>query len=193
MFDGVREGVQVDRATAMATLPPLYGTSLEHIVNERIRWTFEGLHGMAEEGNLRERMRPEEVEDVCEPLPRSSSVLRGETSRGCGGPKTQRTEQLTSNEGRPLDRSTRDAHEGVDRLAGGHGGTPWIAIANSVSSHCRTVSRTQSAKTQEARNDTHNSPWRMTSGRSVFELCLGRRASYAEVNGTCASSRNILR
>ncbi len=136
---------------------------------------IEALHRMAEEGDLGERMRSEEVEDIL------SHYLV--IHRSCVGRRTVVAEILrhrrAQSEG-DLDRAMRRAL-GRRPVVEGHGGTPWIAIANSISCHCHAVSRTVGENA--GKNDTHNSPWRMTSGRSVFELCLGWRASYLRSTG----------
>jgi hypothetical protein len=46
----------------MATLPPLMW--YEQHTPEGQEVMFGALHGMADKGNIRERMRPEEVEDI---------------------------------------------------------------------------------------------------------------------------------
>jgi len=136
---------------------------------------IEASHRMAEEGNLRERMRSKEVEDIlghCLVIHRScvrrrivvAEILRHKRAQSKGD----------------LDRAMRRAL-GRRPVVDGHGGTPWIAIANSVSCHCHTVGRTVGENA--GKNNTHNSPWRMTSGRSVFELCLGWRATYLTSTG----------
>jgi hypothetical protein len=126
---------------------------------------IEASHRMAKEGNLWERMRLKEVEDIlshCLIIHWSCvrrrimvvEILRHKRAQSKGD----------------LDRAMWRAL-GHRPVVEGHSGTPRMAIANSISCHCHTVSRTVSKNA--GKNNTHNSPWRMTSGRSVYELCLG--------------------
>jgi hypothetical protein len=83
---------------------------------------------------------------------------------------------------------------GRRQIAEAHGGKPLTATTSSVSSHCQSISYTAGKRwrrvEREKEKNTHNNPWRMTSGRSVFEPCLGWRASYLRSTGVTLVLKN---
>jgi len=124
---------------------------------------------MTEEGNIRERMGSEEVEDV---FGHCFVIHRTYVWRRTVVAEILRREREVFNSGKESHREMRDAL-GRRQVAGGHGGALWIATTNSVSSHYHTVSHIVGARAEKRKENTHNNPCRMTRGRSIFELWSG--------------------
>jgi hypothetical protein len=146
-FSTALAGSSGESPTAMATLPPLLRYVSMHVRRDECRGiTWNGRGGKHSKANAIGRSGGHHW-----PLPRSSLVLRAETSRGYGDPKTGPRNFPSAKD---LEKSMRHAlrHRQVAEV---HGGKPWRAITNSASSHCHAVSHAVGQNTEQSEGKKH--------------------------------------